>query len=231
MNRPLDWPTFFDRDAATVARELLGKVLRHKVRGLYLAAQVIETEAYYTREKGSHASLGYTHARRALFAPAGTVYMYYARGGDSLNFSCAGEGNAVLIKSAIAYFDRISPEHQCLPLMQTLNPLGDRPRPVQRLCSGQTLLCKALNIKVPDWNNRPPDQQRLRIEDAGIKVKKAIQCRRLGIPVGRDEHLLLRFVDAAHVTRATQNPLSKRHWREGREFQWIGSLDKYYKHF
>ena len=87
---------FFNRDARQLARELLGKVVRHRVDGLWLSARIIETEAYYLEEKGSHASLGYTHKRRALFMDGGVVYMYYARGGDSLNFSAGGPGNAVL---------------------------------------------------------------------------------------------------------------------------------------
>ena len=70
-----------------------------------LAAQIIETEAYEITDKGSHAYLGRTPSREALFAPSGTIYMYYARGGDSLNFSARGDGNAVLIKSAYPYFD------------------------------------------------------------------------------------------------------------------------------
>ena len=37
--------------------------------------------------------------------PPGTIYIYYARGGDSLNVSCGGDGNAVLIKSAYAQSD------------------------------------------------------------------------------------------------------------------------------
>src|SRR3546814_17486805 len=76
-----------DRDPCQRARELLGKVIRRRLDGLWLSARIIETEAYYLAEKGSHASLGYTHKRRALFMDGGTVYMYYARGGDSLNFS------------------------------------------------------------------------------------------------------------------------------------------------
>ena len=43
--RPLD-DGFFQRDAQCVARELLGKVIRHRVNGLWLAARIIETEAY-----------------------------------------------------------------------------------------------------------------------------------------------------------------------------------------
>ena len=94
---------FFDRDACEVARNLLGKVLRHHLDGQWLAAQLIEIEAYYLTEKGSHASLGWTPKRNALFQAPSTIYMYYAHGGDSFNFSCQGEGNAVLLKSAVIF--------------------------------------------------------------------------------------------------------------------------------
>ena len=98
---------FFDRDAQLLARELLGKVIRHRVGDIWLSARIIETEAYYMAEKGSHASLGYTEKRKALFLDGGHIYMYYARGGDSLNFSAQGPGNAVLIKSAYPWVDDI----------------------------------------------------------------------------------------------------------------------------
>lgn len=75
----LPWPdarplpdTFFDRDALLVARELLGKVIRHRQGNLWLAARIIETEAYYLEEKGSHASLGYTEKRKHCSSTAGT---------------------------------------------------------------------------------------------------------------------------------------------------------------
>ena len=64
---------FFDRDARVVAVELLGQVLWHQVNGHWLAAQIIETEAYFLEEKGSHASLGWTPKRAALFQSPGTI--------------------------------------------------------------------------------------------------------------------------------------------------------------
>ena len=91
--------TFFNRDAVCVAKELLGKVIYSKYNDLWLTAQIIETEAYYLNDKASHASLGFTEKRKALFMPTGTIYMYFSRGSDSLNISYHGEGNAVLIKS------------------------------------------------------------------------------------------------------------------------------------
>src|SRR5687767_2567988 len=96
---------FFNDEPISVAKALLGKVIRTKYNDIWLSAMIIETEAYFHHEKGSHSSLGYTEKRKALFMPAGTIYMYYARGGDSLNISCQGEGNAVLIKSAFPYLE------------------------------------------------------------------------------------------------------------------------------
>jgi DNA-3-methyladenine glycosylase len=221
----LPWPgarplpdAFFDRDAQLLARELLGKVIRHRVGALWLSARIIETEAYYLVDKGSHASLGYTEKRRALFADGGHIYMYYARGGDSLNFSAHGPGNAVLIKSAHPWIDAISGADS-LAAMQRNNPdsLG-QPRAPERLCAGQTLLCKALGLKVPDWDARRFDLQRLFVEDVGERPQSIIQCARLGIPTGRDEHLPYRFVDAQYARHCTRNPL-RRGQVEGRDYR------------
>ena len=38
---------FFDRDAQVVAKDLLGKVLAHKVDDIWVSARIIETEVYY----------------------------------------------------------------------------------------------------------------------------------------------------------------------------------------
>lgn len=221
----LPWPqarpltdAFFDRDAQCVARELLGKVIRHQVNGLWLAARIIETEAYYLEEKGSHASLGYTEKRRALFLSGGHIYMYYAHGGDSLNFSAGGPGNAVLIKSASPWQDAHSPAAAVLAMLHNNPSAQGQPRPLERLCSGQSLLCRALGLKVPRWNGQRFDHQRLFVDDLDLRPSSIIQTTRLGIPVGRDEHLLYRFVDADFVRHCTRNPL-RRGQVEGRDYQ------------
>ncbi|MBI3188279.1 MAG: DNA-3-methyladenine glycosylase [Gammaproteobacteria bacterium] len=217
--------TFFDRDACDVARSLLGKIIRHKHNGIWLSARIIETEAYYMHERGSHASLGCTDSRKALFMPAGTIYMYYARGGDSLNVSCRGEGNAVLIKSAYADVD-IQTHPQSITTMQQLNPAaaGDD-RKIERLCSGQTLLCRSLNLKVPAWNQQSFKKQRFYFDDAGITPSQIIQTTRLGIPEGRDEHLLYRFIDYELTRYCTSNPLTKRGWQEGTKYTVLKTQD------
>ncbi|MBF0280781.1 MAG: DNA-3-methyladenine glycosylase [SAR324 cluster bacterium] len=211
---------FFNRDALIVAQDLLGKVIRHYFQGVWLSAMIIETEAYFKCEKGSHASLGYTEKRKGLFMKAGTIYMYYARGGDSLNISCLGEGNAVLIKSGVFYHTG-EESFQMLSLMQGLNPRKNsvQPRPLHRLCSGQTLLCKSLGLKVTDWDQKSFDPDHFFIEEVGYRPKKIIQTKRLGIPQGRDEHLPYRFIDFDKAVSCTNNPLSKRKRLEGRDFE------------
>lgn len=207
--------SFFTRDACLVASELLGKVIRKKYRNHWLSAQIIETEAYYRLEKGSHSSLGYTEKRRAMFMPPGTIYMYYARGGDSLNISVGDKGDAVLIKSAIPYTDSLSPE-KTITIMQRLNPMPDgRPRPSLKLLSGQTLLCKALDIRVPAWDQQPFDPQAFYLDDTGYLPEKIIRTTRLGIPAGRDEHLEYRFIDFDYARYSTRNPMTRRNWKKG----------------
>jgi DNA-3-methyladenine glycosylase len=216
-------PDFFNRDAQVVARALLGKVIRHNVNGKWLAARIIETEAYYRKEKGSHSSLGFTEKRKAMFMPAGTIYMYYARGRDSLNISARGEGNAILIKSGYPYFDSQSPESN-LKLMQKLNPgAHGSARSVHNLCAGQTLLCASLGLKVTEWNQQQFDAQRFYFDDCHLKPEKIIQTIRMGIPEGRDEHLPYRFIDYGFARYCTSNPLSKRDWKKGKEFKMIKS--------
>lgn len=204
--------TFFNRDAIEVAQDLLGKVIRAKVGRQWLSAHIIETEAYFIHEKGSHASLGYTEKRKALFMQPGTIYMYYARGGDSLNISCRGEGNAVLVKSGFAI--------EGIKKMQQLNPKGKalQLRAPEKLCSGQTLLCKSLNLLVKKWDQKQFNKACFYIADYGHRPHKIIQTRRLGIPKGRDEDLLYRFVDYNLAEFCTENPLRKRKWQLNRDY-------------
>ena len=210
-------PEFFDRDAQEVAQDLLGKVIAHRPGERWLTAAVVEAEAYYLHEKGSHASLGYTEKRKALFMPPGTIYMYYARGGASLNVSCRGEGNAVLIKAGRPQV-RGQDAEAALSEMRRRNPLpSGQERLPERLCAGQTLLCKALGLRVPDWDQLLLPQARLRFLDLGYRPARIVRTTRLGIPAGRDPHLPYRFVDAAHTRSATRNPL-RRGSREGRDY-------------
>lgn len=212
--------TFFNLDSPALARALIGKVLRRLWKGQWLSARIIETEAYRLDEKGSHASLGYTHKRRALFMDGGTIYMYYSRGGDSFNISAAGPGNAVLIKSAYPWIDSIAGP-AALAVMQAENPgPGGTVRPLHRLCAGQVQLCRALALRVPDWDAREFDPNTLFVDDVGHSPDVLIQTTRLGITAGRDEHLPYRFVDPSYARFCTRNPL-RRGQMAPEHYRWI----------
>lgn len=232
-------PQFFIRDAQTVACALIGKVLSHCVEGVWLSAMIVETEAYYRAEKASHASLGFTEKRRALFMPPGTIYMYYARGGDSFNLSCGEEGDAVLVKAGVPYHtgnwsgdwsgdrergenagfpypadpDPTEPFPGTSPMLTAMHALNPAPaggrRPVKRLCSGQTLLARSLGLRVPDWDGVTIGTPPLRLLDVGYHPERLVRCTRLGIPPGRDGHLPYRFVDYSHALHATRNPRAR----------------------
>ena len=110
-----------------------------------------------------------------------------------MNISCRGEGNAVLIKSAQPYVDKKSPEEN-IKIMQTMNPINGLMRDIEKLCAGQTIVCKSLGIKVPEWNAKTFDKKRLYIEDVDITPENIVETTRKGIPKGRDEHLPYRFM-------------------------------------
>jgi len=205
---------FFDQEAEVLAIGLLGKVLRVNYENQWLSARIIETEAYYLSDRASHASLGYTEKRKALFMKPGTIYMYYARGRDSLNVSARGPGNAVLIKSGYPYLEDLDEGEakSMLTLMQRLNPQAGstKKRAVGQLCAGQTLLCRSLALTVKAWDQKEFNPHKFYIDEAAENPQQVIQTQRLGIPKGRDEHLLYRFIDRRFVEFCTENPLRKR---------------------
>ena len=208
----------FQREPLDVAKALLGKVLAVRHDNFWLMARIIETEAYYRQEKASHSSLGFTKKREALFMSPGTIYMYYSRGGDSLNFSCEGDGNAVLIKSAFPIAKKEGGLQDILT-MQNNNPNRDgSTRGLNNLCSGQTLLCKSLGLKVPDWDGKQLESECFELWDDSYAPIEIIQTTRLGIRQDRDAHLPYRFIDMNFVRYCTKNPLSVRNFQIGRDY-------------
>jgi DNA-3-methyladenine glycosylase len=98
---------FFQRDAATVARELVGcRIVRaietaraHRV----FIARIVETEAYVgTHDLACHASKGRTKRTEVMFQPGGRAYVYFIYGmHEMLNVvTGTGDGQAVLLRAA-----------------------------------------------------------------------------------------------------------------------------------
>jgi DNA-3-methyladenine glycosylase len=89
-------------------------------------------------------------------------------------------------------------------------------RPQERLCAGQTLLCKALGLKVPIGTPSVSTPNAVR---RGLRQRRAPSHpgHSPGHSHGRDEHLMYRFVDAGTRRFCTRNPL-RRGQVEGRDF-------------
>lgn len=181
--RPLS-PSFYDRDTAVVARELLGAVLEHRTRGGVASGVIVETEAYLgPHDPACHAAAGLTPRTRALHGPPGTAYVYFVYGMhwcvNAVTLG-AGHGSAVLIR-ALDPLDG-------LPLMRRRR----RGRPDRELASGPARLCQALGID-GDLNGARLDRGALRIL-AGRPVPDAVVRVTPRVGITRAAHWPLRFV-------------------------------------
>ena len=135
MDLSRDW---FARDAATVAPDLLNKILRVDVDGDVASGRIIETEAYLPDDPASHAYNGPTARNRVMFGPAGHLYVYLSYGiHRCANVVTGGEGSgqAVLLRA-------VRPE-QGLDTMRMR-----RERPDAELANGPGKLCQALGIEL-----------------------------------------------------------------------------------
>lgn len=72
---------FYERDTVTVARDLLGKFLVHRVDGTELIGRIVEVEAYVgPHDLASHSSKGLTNRTKIMFGPPGHAYVYLIYG-------------------------------------------------------------------------------------------------------------------------------------------------------
>ena len=208
-----------------MARDLIGCVLRRRVGDTWLGVQIVETEAYGLNDPASHAYLGRTPSREPMWMPPGTIYMYHSRAGPSLNVSCGTGPEAVLIKAGLPIVDERSPQ-AALDAMHRLNPAPDgrSRRANERLCAGQTLLCRSLGLSMPEWTGRQFDPDRFYIEARNARPR-IIATLRLGIRPERDDGRRSRYLDRALASAATSNPLRRRGAQAGVDYWEIEPAD------
>ena len=126
---------FYDRPTIDVAKDLLGKVLRHGDT----AGIIVETEAYLGGDDlASHSARGLTDRTRVIFGPPGHAYVYLIYGMyECLNIVAEPDGVAgcVLIRA-------IEPVAG-VEIMMERRPAARRPRDI---ASGPGKLTLALGI-------------------------------------------------------------------------------------
>jgi DNA-3-methyladenine glycosylase len=95
---------FYARDALTVARELLGKLVVRRAPGGERVARIVEVEAYIgPDDQASHARRGPTPRASIMFGPPGVAYVYLIYGmHHCLNVVVDREGYpaAILVRAA-----------------------------------------------------------------------------------------------------------------------------------
>ena len=178
--------SFYDRDARTVAPELLNKVLVRTGDGPRLAARIVEVEAYCgADDPGSHAFRRRTPRNATMFGPPGKLYVYFVYGNHWCMNAVCGPGeqpHAVLLRAAapLAGIDamrerRIAAKHD------------------RDLCAGPGRLGQAFGIDRADDGN---DLVRgaLRILDDGVAPPaRPGVSRRIGLGAGKGDELPYRF--------------------------------------
>ena len=94
---------FYTRELLTVARNLLGKILVKKDKGLILSGKIVEVEAYDgSIDEAAHTFIGKTKRNEIMFGIGGFFYVYFTYGA---HFCCnvvtgkIGQGTAVLIRA------------------------------------------------------------------------------------------------------------------------------------
>lgn len=135
--------SFYARDARTVAADLIGCRLVHRLPdGTRLVLRLVEVEAYLGdgTDPASHAHRGQTERNRAMFGPPGRLYAYRSYGIHTcVNVVCrpTGEGAAVLLRAG-------EPLHGA-ERMHALRGIA-RDAPIRAVASGPGRLAQALGL-------------------------------------------------------------------------------------
>jgi DNA-3-methyladenine glycosylase len=171
---------FYDRDPRRVCRELLGKVLVRTERRKYLAARIVEVEAYLGKNDGaSHSFIGRTARNAVLFGPPGHAYVYFIYGTHyCLNVSCLPDGVAGGI-----LFRAVEPLVGIEAMARARGVALNGARDLRNLTSGPGRLAEAFGITRDRDNGKDlaSADSDLFIADDGYRVKKALTTPRIGI--------------------------------------------------
>ncbi|MGI8608099.1 MAG: DNA-3-methyladenine glycosylase [Candidatus Dormibacteria bacterium] len=178
---------FYARATATVARDLLGKMLAIRRNGAWWGGSIVETEAYLGHaDAASHSSRGPTPRSSIMFGPPGMAYVYFIYGmHHCLNAvtEAEGIGAAVLIRAL-------------LPEVPARSGVRSLQCPSARL-RGPGLVCRQLGVTLAmnGWDLVTGD---LTILDAPpVPGAQVVIGQRVGISRARDLPLSFRVVPAA----------------------------------
>ena len=175
---------FYNRNALSVARDLLGKVLVRRIGKVTVRYRIIETEAYCgTKDLACHSSRGRTKRTEIMFGPAGRAYVYMIYGMyHCLNIVTKEAGGAVLIRAG-----------ELVP-----RPKSKLKLPVESRLNGPGILCRELKIDKKLNGADLTKSKELRLEDhlaAKLLSGRVRRKKRIGVDyAGEYQDKLWRFV-------------------------------------
>ena len=189
---------FFNRDAITVARELLGKLLIRREGRKLLAGRIVEDEAYLgALDPAAHAYNGRTARNAVLFGPPGHAYVYFIYGNHyCTNVSCMPEGDAVGV--LLRAMEPVFGITEMAKLRGVVLSEPPRTSQLRLISSGPGRMSEALGITRQRDNGKDLTDARsdLWVADDGSRVERIATSKRIGIKKAIDEPL--RFVIAGN---------------------------------
>jgi len=172
--------SFFARNPRRVARELLGKVLVRQSDAQFLAARIVEVEAYLGKnDPASHSAAGNTARTAVLFGPPGYAYVYFIYGNHyCLNVSCQREG-----KAGGVLFRAVEPLRGIEEMARARKIEVRGPQDLIRLTSGPGRLAEAFGITRARDNgcDLTSPASGLWLGDDGFRAKNIEITPRIGI--------------------------------------------------
>lgn len=174
---------FYNRDALTVARELLGKILVRKINGVVLKGKIVETEAYVGAiDKACHAYGGKrTNKTETLYGEPGITYVYSIYGMYyCLNLICEKKDVAagVLIRG-IEPLEKIE-EMSKLRFEKEYEDLSKYEK--KNFSNGPSKLCMALGIDKRDNCINTISSEEIYVEESSIYENfEVVESKRIGI--------------------------------------------------
>ncbi len=184
---------FYARSTLDVARDLIGKVLVHTVRGRRTSGVIVETEAYIGEtDPACHAAPGPTTRNAPLYGPPGHAYVY-------LNYGIHYLVNAVTEADGF-------PAAVLIRALEPLEGVASMRRRRGRagisnndLCRGPGNLTLALGISLKQ-NLADLTTSMLTIEDHGFRRRNLVWSPRVGIRVGTEHHWRCVAADSTSVS-------------------------------
>lgn len=185
--------SFYARPTVEVARDLLGKVIVHRVDGEELAGRIVEVEAYLGRgDEAAHFFGGMTRRTRVIFGPPGYAYVYFVYGMyHCLNFVTEPDGvaGAVLVRA-------LEPVAG-LEAMRLRRPKARRDTD---LASGPGKLAQALGVTLDQYGADVSEGALTVREDASTEPFETGVSPRVGIKKAVDLPLRFFVRGNAHVS-------------------------------